>query len=108
MSICDPYCVGLLKEHHTQKKSCFYDNSNTSNFSKHKNHSSILNRFYLDKKNGQIANYSLTNGEAVFKKDTFDQEFLNHFLEEGPYQKFRVLLSVHLDIIFFNYLKTEL
>lgn len=91
VSICDPYCVGLLKQHNIQKRSFFYDASNILNYFKKENHPSILNRFYLDKRNGQIANYSLTNGEAVFEKNKFDREFLNHFLEKGPYQKFRVI-----------------
>jgi hypothetical protein len=92
VSICDPYCVGLLKQHDHNKRSFFYDFSNDLNFPQHVDHPSILNRYILESKNSQAANFSMHNGETLFEKEKFDSDYIQHFKAQTNHMKFRVIL----------------
>ena len=93
VSLCDPYCLGLLKQHNENKRPFFYDFSKDVNFAAHADHPSILNRYILEKNNSQAANFSLFNGEVMFEKAKFDADYIDHYKADTNHMKFRVGLS---------------
>lgn len=90
VSLCDPYCVGLLKQHNQQKRSFFYDFSQQPDSGQYLGHPSILNRFYLEQDLSHTANYSLFNGKVLFEKSKFDSDFKDHFQAESRHMQFHV------------------
>ena len=96
ISLCDPYCVGLVKQHNEQKRPFFYDMKGEADHFNYTDHPSILNRFYLEKEGSGSSNYSIYNGNKLFEKNEFDEKFIQHFKATTKYEKFKVIFDIGL------------
>jgi hypothetical protein len=90
VSLCDPYCVGLVKQHNDQKRSFFYDMTTEADHYQYIDHPSILNRFHLEENLSQSSNYSIFNGNVLFEKQKFDADFTEHYKTNTKHTKFQV------------------
>ena len=79
ISLCDPYCIGLLKEHLVQLKSFFYPISNSTQQNKFQDHPPILNRFSLESETNELGNFSLMINNKYVQSDTFDTRYIDNF-----------------------------
>lgn len=91
VSLCDPYCVGLLRQHHSYKRPYFYDGSNLTNFYKYKRHPSVLNRFFLNSQKNDLGNFTMSNGKIHFQPQSFDETYIRHFTAETHHERFKEL-----------------
>lgn len=88
VSLCDPYCVGLLKQHMLQKRKCFYDASHLPQTNFLDTHPCILNRFFLDKINSPTSNFSLYSSSSPIDKRDFDKKYIQNFVSHQKNMKF--------------------
>ena len=79
VSICDPYCVGLLKQHNEQKRTYFYNINQNQRKLKNKLKPSILNRFsFHSSSNSSGGNFTLFQNNNIINVKSVDQDFLSH------------------------------
>jgi hypothetical protein len=86
VSLCDPYCIGLLKEHLVKLKSFFYPISNSKDYDKLSNHPSILNRFSLESETNEIGNFALEMNNKQVNNKSFDSLYIDNFREQKTYK----------------------
>jgi hypothetical protein len=79
VSLCDPYCVGLIKQHLSGSKKSFYDPPSTKKFKDLVSHPCILNRFSLEEEETGLANFTLTQNDKMVKNNIFDKQFIDQF-----------------------------
>ena len=95
VSIADPYCIGLLKLHHTQKKRYFYDIDTKIDMKKKESGPSILNRFSFVSENVKnMGNYSLEINNQQVDVASIDERYLNYYnrdIYNKAYENFRVI-----------------
>ena len=79
VSLCDPYCVGLLKQHLAGQKGFFYPLAPSFENNQLQTHPSILNRFSLEPQTENLKNFSLVKNGKYVQAENFEGDFIDHF-----------------------------
>lgn len=80
VSLADPYCVGLLKQHNQQNKSCMFDMKDKEAPTTNSKGLSLLNRFsFADQTRKHQGNFGLFINGKLCGAESIDGQYLDHY-----------------------------